>query len=225
MQWSIDVWGYQFTVWQFAGNLSFGLTAVSFYVKDMMALRALSILAGAVGVLYNYFLPQGTLWLVIFWLCVFMAINAVRIAHLVIERRGVSFSDEERELFETIFKNFAPVEFMKLLRLSEWRTAEPGDVLAVEGEAIEELSLIYNGEVTVEKGGVEVTRTRDGTMIGEMSYIQGGNATATVRATRPTRCLVWPADELKHLLKRNPTMDIAMSSVFSLDLAKKLAGA
>ena len=80
-------------------------------------------------------------------------------------------------------------------------------------------------KVTVEKGGVEVTRTRDGTMIGEMSYIQGGNATATVRATRPTRCLVWPADELRHLLKRNPTMDIAMSSVFSLDLAKKLAGA
>ncbi len=225
MQWSIDVWGYQFTVWQFAGNLSFGLTAISFYVKDMMALRALSILAGAVGVLYNYFLPQGALWLVIFWLCVFMAINAVRIAHLVIERRGVSFSDEERELFETIFRNFAPVEFMKLLRISEWRAAEPGDVLAVEGEAIDELALIYNGEVTVEKGGAEVTRSRDGTMIGEMSYIQGGNATATVRATRPTRCLVWPSDGLKKLLKRNPTMDIAMSSVFSLDLAKKLAGA
>ncbi len=225
MQWSIDVWGYQFTVWQFAGNLSFGLTAISFYVKDMMALRALSILAGAVGVLYNYFLPQGALWLVIFWLCVFMAINAVRIAHLVIERRGVSFTDEERELFETIFKNFAPVEFMKLLRISEWRAAEPGDVLAVEGEAIDELALIYNGEVTVEKGGAEVTRSRDGTMIGEMSFIQGGNASATVRATRPTRCLVWPSGELRHLLKRNPTMDIAMSSVFSLDLAKKLAGA
>lgn len=225
MQWSIDVWGYQITVWQFAGNLSFGLTAISFYVKDMMALRALSILAGAVGVLYNYFLPQGTLWLVIFWLCVFMAINAVRIAHLFIERRGVSFSDEERELFETIFKNFAPVEFMKLLRIGEWRATEPGDVLAVEGEAIEELALIYNGEVTVEKGGVEVTRSRDGTMIGEMSFIRGGNASATVRVTRPTRCLVWPAVELRRLLKRNPTMDIAMSTVFSLDLAKKLGGA
>ncbi len=154
-----------------------------------------------------------------------MAINAVRIAHLVIERRGVSFSDVERELFETIFQNCAPVEFMKLLRLGEWRSREPGDVLAVEGEAIEELSLIYNGEVTVEKGGAEITRSRDGTMIGEMSFIQGGNATATVRTTRPTRCLVWPKDELRKLLRRNPTMDIAMNTLFSLDLAKKLGGA
>ncbi len=225
MQWSIDVWGYQFTIWQFAGNLSFGLTAVSFYVRDMLALRAISILAGAIGVLYNYFLPQGTLWLVIFWLCVFMAINALRIAHLVIERRGVSFSEEERELFETVFKNFAPVEFMKLLRLGVWRSAEVDAILAIEGEAVDELTLIYNGEVIIEKGGAEIARSRDGTMIGEMSFIQGGNATATVRTARPTRCLVWPTSELRKLLQRNPTMDIAMNTVFSLGLARKLGGA
>ena len=225
MQWGIELWGYHFTVWQFAGNLSFGLTAVSFYVRDMLALRAISIVAGAVGVLYNYFLPQGTLWLVIFWLCVFILINAFRIGHLIIERRGVSFTDEERELFETVFKNFAPVEFMKLLRLGEWRSREADQVLAVEGEAVEELTLIYNGEVIVEKGGAEIARSRDGTMIGEMSFIQGGHATATVRTARPTRCLVWPVGDLRKLLTRNPTMDIAMNTLFSLDLAKKLGGA
>lgn len=225
MQWSIELWGYHFTVWQFAGNLSFGLTAVSFYVRDMLALRAISIVAGAVGVLYNYFLPQGTLWLVIFWLCVFILINAFRIGHLIIERRGVSFSDEERELFETVFKNFAPVEFMKLLRLGEWRSREADQVLAVEGEAVEELTLIYNGEVIVEKGGAEISRSRDGAMIGEMTFIQGGHATATVRAARPTRYIAWSQEELKKLLKRNPTMDIALSTVFSIDLTRKLVGA
>ena len=110
------------------------------------------IVAGAIGVIYNYFLPQGTLWLVIFWLCVFMAINGFRIAHLVLERRGVSFNDEERELFETVFKNFEPVEFMKLLRIGEWRSAEANAVLTVEGETVEELVMIYNGEVIIEKG-------------------------------------------------------------------------
>ncbi len=53
----------------------------------------------------------------------------------------------------------------------------------------------------------------------------GGNATATVRTARPTRCLVWPKEELKKLLRRNPTMDIAMNTVFSLGLARKLGGA
>ena len=31
--------------------------------------------------------------------------------------------------------------------------------------------------------------------------------------------------ELRKLLKRNPTMDIAMNTVFNLDLAKKLGAA
>ena len=225
MQWSIELWGYEITIWQMAGNLSFALTAFSFYVKDILVLRGLSILSGAVGVLYNYFLPQGALWLVIFWLCVFMVINALRIAHLVMERRGVSFSDEERELYETIFRQFSPVEFMKLLRLGEWRAADDGEVLAVEGDEVSDLKMIYNGEVIIEKGGAEVARSRDGTMIGEMSFIHGGAATATVRAARPTRYLAWPKDELRKLLNRNPTMDVAMSAVFSVDLTKKLGGA
>ena len=154
-----------------------------------------------------------------------MVINALRIAHLVMERRGVSFSDEERELYETIFRQFSPVEFMKLLRLGEWRAADDGEMLAVEGDEVSDLKMIYNGEVIIEKGGAEVARSRDGTMIGEMSFIQGGAATATVRAARPTRYLAWPKDELRKLLNRNPTMDVAMSAVFSVDLTLKLGGA
>ena len=37
--------------------------------------------------------------------------------------------------------------------------------------------------------------------------------------------LAWPRQELRKLLKRNPTMDIAMNSVFSVDLTNKLGGA
>ncbi len=215
----------ELTLWAFFGHASFALTAVSFYVKDILVLRALSICAGAVGILYNYLVPAGPLWLVIFWLCVFMAINALRIAHLVYESKQVSFSDEEHELFETIFQGFAPVEFMKLLRLGEWREAGAGTVLAVEGEEVDSLKLIYNGEVVIEKGGAEIARSRDGTLIGEMSFIQGGVASATVKAAGPTRYLAWPKEELRKLLKRNPTMNVAMNSVFSVDLTKKLGGA
>ena len=215
----------ELTLWAFFGHASFALTAISFYVRDMLVLRSLSICAGAVGIVYNYKLEGGPLWLVIFWLCVFMAINAFRIAHLVYETKRVKFSDEERELFETMFRNFAPVEFMKLLRLGQWRPAGAGEVLATEGEAVDNLTLIYNGEVVIEKNGAEVARSRDGTLIGEMSFIQGGAATATVCAARDTRLLTWPKTELQKLLKRNPTMDVAMNSVFTSDLTKKLGGA
>ena len=79
-------------------------------------------------------------------------------------------------------------------------------------------------EVVIERDGEEVGRVRDGSMIGEMSFIQGGAATATVTSTRPCHYIVWPKDKLRQLLKRNPSMDIAMKHVFSMDLTRKLAG-
>ena len=213
------------TVLDIVGHASFAIAAFSFYLRDMLLLRSLSIVSSGIGVVYNYFIQGGPLWLVIFWLGVFMLINATRIVNLVLERRRVSFSDEERELFETVFRNFAPVEFMKLMRLGQWRAAEPGETLAEAGAEIGELKLIYNGEVAIEREGAEIARGRDGTLIGEMSFLHGGGATATVRAERATRYIAWPKEEPGKLLKRNPTMDLTMKTVFVMDLSRKLGAA
>jgi hypothetical protein len=211
------------TLIDMAGHASFGLTAISFYVRDMIVLRGLAIIAGLVGIIYNYGVAAGPLWLVIFWLSVFIAINAVRIAGLFLERRAVKFSEEETELFETVFQNFSPVEFMKLMRIGQWRSAEKGEYLAEQGHDIGDLKLLYNGEVVVDRDGAEIGRAKDGAMIGEISFIQGGGATATVTVERPSRYIAWPETDLRKLLHRNPAMDVAMKHVFSIDLMRKLA--
>ena len=210
------------TLLDVVGHASFLLTALSFYVRDMMVLRALAIVAGLVGVGYNYWLPVGPLWLVIFWLSVFVAINAVRIIGIVLDRRAIDFNEEESELHETVFQKFSPVEIMKLMRVGERRMAEIGERLTAQGQAVGGLKLLYNGEVVVERDGKEIGRARDGAMIGEISFIQGGTATATVSVTRPSRYVSWSGDELRKLLQRNPSMDVAMKHVFSVDLMRKL---
>ena len=204
------------------GHFSFGLTALSFLMRDILFLRVLATASCLLGVAYNYFLPEGPLWLVIFWLSVFTMINAIRITLLFIENRSVNFSDEERELYETLFRNFSPVEFMKLMNLGHWYKSVEGEILAIENEPLRDVKLIYNGEVAVERQRQEIASLRDGTFIGEMSYLQDSRATATVRTKRPTRYVAWPREDLRKLLKRNPTMDIAMSKLFQLDLARKL---
>ena len=113
---------------------------------------------------------------------------------------------------------------MKMLRLAEWRHAEPGVVLAEEDRPQPELALLYNGEVTITRDGSEIARGRDGTLIGEMTFIQGGDATAMVTTLRSTQYIVWSQDALRQLLRRNPTMDVAMQSVFNVDLVRKLTG-
>ena len=84
------------------------------------------------------------------------------------------------------------------------------------------LFLLFNGEVRVEKDGVKVGVVRDGSMIGEISFIRGGEATVTVLATNSCRVIYWSSANLKNLLTQNPSMDIGMKHVFSMDLNRKL---
>lgn len=210
-------------IFDIIGHMSFGLTALSFLMRDILLLRLLAIVSCVLGLAYNYFLPEGPLWLVIFWLFVFLIINLARVVMLFLERRDISFTDEECEIYQTLFQSFSPVEFMKVMRLAKWQESVEDELLATENRPLEDLKLIFNGEVAVERQGQEVGRAKDGTFIGEMSYIHGGDATATVRTVRPTRYLSWPQEELRKLLKRNPAMDVAMGTVFHMDLIQKLA--
>ena len=206
------------------GHLAFFLTAISFWLKDMLLLRFIAVVSALVGITYNYCIDVGPLWLPIFWLGVFTFINVWRIVGIFRERHSVSFTDDERELYETVFRDFSPVEFMKLMRRAEWRNANEDTVFATEGQPVEGLHLLFNGEVRIERGGEEISQARDGALIGEMSFIQGGNASATVTAVVPCRYVYWPEADLRSLLRRNPSIDLALKSVFGLDLTRKLAG-
>lgn len=208
--------------WQLAGHLASVLTMVAYLLKDILWLRFLTILSCFAGMAFNYFVPATPLWTVIYWNVLFAVINIVQIAIIIKERSGVRFSEEEKELHETLFKNFAPFEFMKLMRIGQWMKAKPGQVMAVENQPIESVMLIYNGIVGVEKDGKEVARLKDGNFIGELTFITGGAATATVKALQSTRYIAWPKEAMRQLLNRNPSMRFAMQSLLSTDLSKKL---
>jgi len=208
--------------WQLAGHLASVLTMVAYLLKDILWLRFLTVLSCFAGIAFNYFVPSTPLWTVIYWNILFAIINIVQIAIIIKERAGVHFSEEEKELHETLFKNFAPFEFMKLMRVGDWREARAGEVLAVEKQPLDAVMLIYNGLAGVEQNGKEVAQLKDGNFIGEVSFITEGVATATVRTLVPTRYIAWPKTAIKALLNRNPSMRFAMQAMLSTDLSKKL---
>jgi hypothetical protein len=206
----------------FFGHGASILTMGAYLLKDMLWLRVLTIASSFAGIVFLYFVPATPLWTPIYWNILFVIINVVQIAIIVKERAGVEFTEEEKELHETLFKNFAPFEFMKLMRVGNWRIANEGDVLATEKQSWDAVMLIYNGMLAVETDGKEVARLKDGNFIGEVSFITGGAASATVRALTPTRYIAWPKAAVSALLNRNPSMRMAMQSLLSTDLSKKL---
>lgn len=205
-----------------AGHLGFALIALSFMVRDLLWLRVIAISGSLAAIAYNYFAPAEPLWLVIGWNAAFAVVNVVQIALSLRERASVKFSEEEKELFETLFQAFSPVEFMKIMRLAHWENRAAGEGLTVEGEAVPNLMLVYNGEVDIAIKGRKVSTLRDGRFVAEMSFISNSKASASATVVKRSRLVCWNCDQLRALLKRNPTLRFNFQAVLTNDLYKKL---
>ena len=209
---------------QALGHLSFILLATSFLLRDILHLRLVAIVAATSNAVFSYYGLASPNLIVVFWQAVFVAINTVWSISLIRQRRGISFTDEERELYGTIFRAFPPLEFMKLMRIARWEVAKDGETLVHADAELDDVMLIYNGEAEVALSDGATRRLRDGAFIGEMSFIRGGSATATVQTVQPTRYVAWSKSDLRGVLDRNPAMRSTMQTVFSEDLTNKLLG-
>jgi len=211
-------------LFQYLPHLSYGLTAVSFAVRDVFWLRCLSIAGSLTQIIYELNAEHGRM-ITVGWHTIFICIHLYRIMRMVLGERAVKFTADERELYGTLFRNFTKLEFMKLMRAGQWKMAEPDSetaVLAREGRTLDSVMLIFHGMADVQVGGKTVAQLRDGQLIGEMSFLTGEPASATVVATQPTRYLAWKKDDLRMLRTRNPSLRFAMDAVIGTDLSRKL---
>lgn len=202
-------------------HVHYALGALAFAVRDIFYLRCISIAASLTVIFYSLTVVES--WIApVAWHCFFIAVNGTRVALLVYGERMAKFTEDERELYETLFRGFTKLEFMKLLRQGAWKRAKPGTVLARESQELAEVMLISNGILKVEAEGKEVAEVRDGQFIGEMSFLTGEAASATVTVVEPTKYLAWRKGDLADLLDRNPSMRFAIDKVFGVDLSRKL---
>ena len=132
-----------------AGHLAFGLIAFSFLVKDIFWLRILSILASLFSVFYNYTIPTEPMWLAINWNFIFVGVNLYHIGIILYEKREVKMDEKDEELYQTLFKEMSPVEYLKISRAAKWETLKPGKRIITQGMPVPDLYLIYNGTVDV----------------------------------------------------------------------------
>ena len=205
-----------------AGHLAFGLIAFSFLVKDIFWLRIVSILASLFSVLYNFYIPADPMWLAINWNFVFIAVNLYHIGVILYEKRAVKMDDKNEELYQTLFKEMTPVEYLKISRAAQWETLKPGQRIITQGMPVPDLYLIYNGTVDVAIDGERVAELKDGEFVGEMSFLTEKVATASCIVKYEAQCLVWKQREFKELLKRNPSLYFTIQSVLSAQVSDKL---
>ena len=201
-----------------AGHLAFGLIAFSFLVKDILWLRLVSILASSFSVFYNWVIPAEPMWLAINWNFVFISLNFYHIAVLIYEKRPIKMAPKDKELYETLFNDLSPVEYLKITKIANWKKFKAGETLIREAHLVTDLILIYNGTVDVMTKGKKVAQLKDGQFVGEMSFLTEKSATATCVIKHDTECILWKQPEFKELLKRNPSLYYTIQGLLSNQL-------
>ena len=201
-----------------AGHLAFGLIAFSFLVKDILWLRIVSILASLFSVFYNWVIPIEPMWIAIHWNFVFIILNLYHIAVIIYEKRPIKMAPKDKELYETLFKDLSPVEYLKISKVAQWKKYKSGETIIRQDHLVPDLILIYNGTVDVVVENKKVAELKDGQFVGEMSFLTEKSATATCIVKHDTECLVWKQPEFKDLLKRNPSLYYTIQSLLSSQL-------
>jgi putative ABC transport system ATP-binding protein len=93
------------------------------------------------------------------------------------------------------FKNLTPHELTNVAERMTRRQYMPGETIIREGEVGEELFLISEGEVEVDREGREVARLGPGDFFGELALMSGNPRNANVIATRPVDTYVLGKDD------------------------------
>lgn len=201
------------------------LYLVSYLLRDILWLRIVTVIA--IITLMPYFYVKA-LYPPIAWNAVFLVINGVQIQRIFAERRPVQLDADQQRIYDLVFSRLTPREFLKLMGMARWLDAEEREVLLEQGTVPESLMLVCDGEVQVEREGSEgkpLALLGPGKFIGEMGFLTGTEASASVAAASDTRYLSWPRATLEAFLEKNPALRAPLQAVIGNDLVSKLRAA
>ncbi|NNC89222.1 MAG: cyclic nucleotide-binding domain-containing protein [Akkermansiaceae bacterium] len=200
-------------------NLSYILLISLSLFRRLMTIRILGAAAGFAAAGYGIVVGD---WSIIAWETVFGAINSVQVARLVRESRGVHLTDSERELQQAVFWKMSMPHFQRLLRAGAWVEAGERTELTREGRPVSHIALIAAGMAAVVQDGKRVATCHRGDFIGEMAYLSGNPASATVVAETPLRYILWTFEELGNLIEGDPEIRRGLEGALSENLIEKL---
>lgn len=201
-------------------HLGLALLVAAVLAARMTPLRILVALAAAA------MLARALLWTHDFvtagWSGLLLAACLLLLLRSLYERRDVRLSPEEQALLDSLVSGLSRNRARHLMDQGLWLAGKEGDVLTREGEPVERLYYLAEGEAKVTSGGRQVGLCRAGDLVGELSVLSGDTASATVTLTGPARFWCAPADHLRPYVEANEDIRRALEHGFAAALKAKL---
>jgi len=203
------------------GHASYLLIAISYWLTSIFWLRVMAVFGLALEILY-FRMSGGAMHTGIGWDVVFIAINLFQIYRLIAEHLRLRHMHELHLLSQGAFCRLSRKQLARLVTAGTWRTFDPGTQITREGEPVREMMLICDGQVVVEAQGQAIARLHGGSLVGELAFVSGNPASATVTVEQSTRALALDMDQLRKLVDSEDLVAAAIDSIVGRDLAAKL---
>jgi CRP-like cAMP-binding protein len=203
------------------GHASYILIAVSYYLTNIFWLRVTAVIGLSMEIFY-FQLAGGDLSTGIGWDVVFIAINFYQLYWLYDEHRKAAKLEGAEHLTGGAFAGLSKLQISRLAHVGEWRDIPAGTVLTHEGLIVQELFYVVHGQFSVEKASERVAAVSRGAFVGEMAFLSGAPASATVKAETDGKALVFNSQRLHKVAGTDEATASALHLMLGRDLAAKL---
>lgn len=192
------------------GHLSFGLTAASWMLRSVLWLRLTAILATALGIWFNYIIPNGPLWQVIYWLSFFAAINIYQVFDLVRGMSEVALSNREKSILVAAWPQMHSRDYRTLMEKGTYHDLEPGKKVLAVGDSTDSLWLVVDGWLEERRDDGTSYRLGVGSTIGGATFIArdnlGGSPSLVTAGERGVSVVKWLYKALHDTISTHPRM-------------------
>ncbi len=200
-------------------NLAYAALLTSTFTRTLTRLRSMLIVGAVCFVVYGA--VEGIRSMVV-WNVVIGSLHASRLIRDARTRREVQLSFEERMIREVHFPDLSEFDFHALWAMGAADAPASGDVLIERGSQPESVSLVLDGSVAVQTADGAEVELGSGFLFGEMSFVSGKAADATVIAGTDLRIRRWEQRKLATLDQVHPPGARALRKLIAADLTAKI---
>jgi CRP-like cAMP-binding protein len=204
-----------------AGHIAYAFLALSYILTNIFWLRVTAVISMFLEIVYFYF-SGGNLIAGIAWTVLFILINAFQLVRLLRDRMSLRLPEKEGPLLRDALSGLDDAQISRLLKAADWVDGLPGDILTRQDAPLDALYFLCSGRANVEVNKSLVTYLEKGSFIGEIAYLTGNPATATVVVDEPSRILKFSKMRMAKVIAADGQINGIIYQLLGRDLAMKM---
>lgn len=186
-------------------------------------LRLFLLIGTCLYLLYYFVAADDPLWHAIFGTACIGVTSIYGFIRAILHRAKWALPKDDVAIYEQM-KDIEPGAFRKFMKAGEIKTFDAPIMMTQQGAVPDHVYYTLEGHVDVTKDNVSFVSDQF-SFIGEISFIGGFAATATVRARKGTKAIVWDRKRLLKLMAGDDRFRVAVEALFAKNMAIKLANA